>query len=232
MKVLAGNSKGFPAIENWITYRTPVSDIKESSVPVLNFEPLNSSAVSITWSNKDPDFSGSYQIVLQKYQESDYVREFNIPSDQTHLDIIGLENRVFYKIDFIKRDNRNMVRAYVTELYQSVGPEGEMEPPPPYVLSPQTRSSTSITLSWEAPKTRLKIVKYTVLYQQREGDHLIDPPQFTHSFTTSVTLENLKPFTWYSLSIKSHTARDDGPFCNPVIVQTKEEGRDCYQSSP
>lgn len=78
----------------------------------------------------------------------------------------------------MKRDERNVVRGYATELYQSVGPEGEMEPPPPYVLNPKTQSSSVITLSWEAPKTRLKIVKYTVRYQRRDGDNLIDPPKF------------------------------------------------------
>ncbi|XP_053405794.1 protogenin-like isoform X2 [Mercenaria mercenaria] len=218
VKVLAGNSKGFPDIDNWVSYRTPVSNINGSSVPSLTFEPLNSTAVSIQWSNTDADFAGSYRVVVQKLLQSGLVREFNVSALTTRLDIGGLENRVFYKIDFMKRDEMNVVRGYVTELYQSVGPEGEMEPPPPHILNPETRSSSIISLSWEKPKTRLNIVKYTVKFMRSEGDS----PQFIDSFTTQITLQNLRPFTWYTVAVQSHTDTADGPFCKPVIVQTKE----------
>jgi hypothetical protein len=47
------------------------------------------------------------------------------------------------------RDTDSTPRSYVTELYQAVGPEEEMEPPPPIVLNPTSQSSTFIRLSWE-----------------------------------------------------------------------------------
>ncbi|XP_060603445.1 protogenin-like [Ruditapes philippinarum] len=221
VKVLAGNSQGFPDIDNWISYRTPVSNINESTVPSLTFEPLNSSAVSIIW-KKDSNFVGSYRVVVQKLLESGPVREFNITADTTRLDVAGLEHKVFYKIDFMKRDERNVVRGYVTELYQCVGHEGEMEPPPPYIINPESRSSSIINLSWEKPKTRLNIVKYTVKFQRKDETVLDNLPVEIDSFTTYITLDKLQPFSWYAVAVQSHTTSADGPFSKPVIVQTKE----------
>lgn len=85
-----------------------------------------------------------------------------------------VDHKVFYKIDFMKRDEKNTVRGYVTELYQCVSHESEMEPPPPYILNPESRSSSIINLSWEEPKTRLKIVKYTVQFQRRRDENSVD----------------------------------------------------------
>lgn len=76
--------------------KTPIMFFSESSVPVLTFEPYNFSAVSVTWSNKDPKFAGSYRIVVQKYQERGPIREFNVTGDKTQLDISGLGmSRIF-----------------------------------------------------------------------------------------------------------------------------------------
>lgn len=223
VKVVAGNAAGYPDIdENWITYRTPESFGEDDVVPALTLEPVNSTSVSVSWINRDRASTGSYRIVIQKLLESGPVREFNVSAEHSRIIITGLQNRAFYKIDFMKRDANNTARGYVTELYQAVGPEEEMEPPPPYVLNPITQSSTEISLSWEVPKTTLHVVKYTVSYQERSGDGALSPAQFMESSSTYVYLRGLQPFTWYAIAVSSHTTTVEGPFCKPVIVQTEE----------
>ena len=42
------------------------------------------------------------------------------------------------------------------------------------------------------------------------------------SASAFVSLEGLSPFTWYVISVQSHSVSTTGPFGKPVIVQTKE----------
>ena len=45
---------------------------------------------------------------------------------------------------------------------------------------------------------------------------------FFFSASAFVSLEGLSPFTWYVISVQSHSVSTTGPFGKPVIVQTKE----------
>ena len=55
----------------------------------------------------------------------------------------------------------------MTEVYQSLSPDEEQEPPPPVTVKPEYVTSDCIRLSWRPPKCDLRIVGYTVSYGLR-----------------------------------------------------------------
>lgn len=63
---------------------------------------------------------------------------------------------------------------HVTEVYQSIAPNDEQHPPPPVVIEPDVVTSDSISLTWSDPKSDLDIIAYTVRYQMRHSEDLIE----------------------------------------------------------
>lgn len=69
------------------------------------------------------------------------------------------------------RNKNNEVLDHVTDIYQSVSPNEEQEPPPPVTIEPVYVTSETIGLTWKPPKSDLAIVEYTVTYGLRSAHH-------------------------------------------------------------
>ena len=80
------------------------------------------------------------------------------------------ENNTFYKIELIVRNTDNTIIGPVTELYQSLAPGINRQPPPPLDVDLKLLTSSMIFVEWEKPKTSLRITKYTLMYRKQSDD--------------------------------------------------------------
>ena len=92
----------------------------------------------------------------------------------------------------------------------------------PQTVSGGTISSTSISLSWFPPATNSQngvIRRYEVKLVESDTGSI-----FNYSTTdTSLTISSLHPYYYYQCSVAAYTV-GLGPFSDPVIIQTLEDG--------
>lgn len=105
----------------------------------------------------------------------------------------------------------------------------------PYNLHAIPLEPNAIGLSWTYSSNSLKasmpVTHYTVRCQQLETRFLGSSCQDTTSqsviWKTShsniATLENLRAFTLYNISVSAHSDNLQGPYSRPILVQTKED---------
>ena len=95
------------------------------------------------------------------------------------------------------------------------------EPPLQFMVT--VSSSTSAYLTWSPPSVEQQngiITKYVInMTVQETGEHL----QFMSS-TTSLVVNNLRPYRTYEWIIAAATSDGIGPFSDPVTVVTPEDG--------
>ena len=81
-------------------------------------------------------------------------------------------------------------------------------------------SSTSIRLQWDPPLLKHRngeIVLYEILYHEQRPSF---EDWFTNTTDNFVTVEELKPSTDYSFSIRAYTAAGPGPWSNRLPFRT------------
>ncbi|XP_052794464.1 protogenin-like isoform X1 [Mya arenaria] len=228
VRVLAGNSVGFPDAEDncfpetdagWMRYHTAKTPLTETSDTVLHVESVNASALQLSWSPVNVSGMSHFRVVVQQMIHGAPVMEFILPVHTLSLIVTDLVPRKFYQIEFDVRNADNDVMDHVTEWHQALGPDDLPEPPPPFVLTPTPLSAIQIKLTWDKPPTHMNISHYTVSYERQGGDKL---PRLVQAEFTHTLLTDLQPFTWYMLCVRTHTSDRYGPYSKPVIVQTKE----------
>lgn len=81
------------------------------------------------------------------------------------------------------------------------------------ISAPQTINNTSM-------KEHIRSLHYRILYWERHDHHKVSQ---TDKFNTVVVLENLKPWTWYCVSVQSRTIEPNrtSAFTDPVCISTQ-----------
>lgn len=227
IRMLAGTVAGFPHLDEsswpWIVTKTQSLTKPVETPKNLNVAIQNTSSVIVSW-----DFDKSVSIdyfVLQLYKVDapEKKLEFKLPSNLTEFTLNNLENNTFYQVS-ANAFSGDDASIQVTKVFQTSS-EATV-PPAPSIISAIPVSSSTVNLTWERPDFSSDIVSYTVQYnptsnQPGEKEHYI------RTDLTSVSIKNLKPYTEYQFSVRSHSEDEKGPYGKHVIVKTNE-GDQCW----
>ena len=92
-------------------------------------------------------------------------------------------------------------------------------------------NSTSILIMWEQPDPPNGIIHYyRVTYTSAEPGAMSNTTNTTDN-STSVIINNLEPFTVYTVSVVGVTV-DEGPPSNVVMIMTNESGKYSQCTTP
>ncbi|XP_060075169.1 protogenin B-like [Ylistrum balloti] len=222
--VLAGTDVGYPTQDEnfwtWTLHHTPGREL-ELPAPELEVMMVNNNTVRFLWNvgNVSETVLG-YRLSIHKILEEEGVTAevTEVNATVTSLYKSGLEPEKFYEAVLMVLGSNGKVVGLVTLLFQTHNPNMPALPPPPVDLEPHPLSSTSVSFSWRPPRTPQEIRFYTVQYSTANNSHKVT----VRSDLPQIVLENLEPFTWYNLSVRSHTNILNGPYSSPVLVRTKE----------
>lgn len=109
---------------------------------------------------------------------------------------------------------------------------------PPTNVRADTRSSTEIYVSWDAPEKELwngNLLGYYVGFQLTSGgSHGKMTPTVEYNFKTvevqshfggDIVLSNLNKHASYKIVVQAYTGQGSGPTCKEIIVDTMEDGK-------
>ncbi|KAK3579546.1 hypothetical protein CHS0354_028382 [Potamilus streckersoni] len=94
-------------------------------------------------------------------------------------------------------------------------------PQKPKIVSAEALSDTQILLVWEEPDSCCQIIAYTLEYNKLLEDDEKEVSKMEISKNTSIVIENLKPFTNYSVRVRAYTVVGAGPLSDTVFIRTK-----------
>ena len=110
---------------------------------------------------------------------------------------------------------------------------------PPTNIKTETRSSTEIYISWDAPEKDLwngNLLGYYVGYQLVTNSKLNDVvPAVAYNYKTvevqshfggDIILSGLNKFSSYRIVVQAYTSQGSGPACKEIIVNTMEDGNE------
>ncbi|KAL3876198.1 hypothetical protein ACJMK2_034068, partial [Sinanodonta woodiana] len=89
------------------------------------------------------------------------------------------------------------------------------------IVSAEALSDSQILLVWEEPDSCCEIVAYTLEYNRLLEDDEKEVSKMEISMNTSKVIENLKPFTNYSVRVRAYTEVGAGPLSDTVYIRTK-----------
>jgi Down syndrome cell adhesion molecule len=108
----------------------------------------------------------------------------------------------------------------------------------PTNVKAETRSSTEIYVSWDAPERELwngNLLGYYVGYQPVSSSKINEvAPTASYSFKTvevqshfggDVVLSGLNKFSAYKIIVQAYTSQGSGPTCKEILVATMEDGK-------
>ncbi len=93
------------------------------------------------------------------------------------------------------------------------------------MVTARTLSSTTIFLEWqEIPEIDRNgiIIEYQIMYYS----FFQNPPRVESTTELSIGLLNLAEFELYSIHVRGVTAAGPGPYSDPVLAMTEEDGMD------
>ncbi|XP_077445151.1 receptor-type tyrosine-protein phosphatase delta-like isoform X43 [Stigmatopora argus] len=121
--------------------------------------------------------------------------------------------------------SRHGVGAYTSEISAET-PQTQPSGPPTEVRC-SSPTSTSILVTWRAPRTESQngvITRYSVQYAATEGEDTTErriadiPPE-----SSRYLLEHLEKWTVYHVTVTAHTDAGAGPESTPQLVRTEED---------
>ncbi|KAL8198240.1 UNVERIFIED_CONTAM: Ephrin type-A receptor 2 [Gekko kuhli] len=139
----------------------------------------------------------------------------------TSLTVSDLEPHVNYTFTV---EARNGVSSFSTERSCAVTSISVNQTEPPRVTSVtlDSRTATSLTLSWTVPPRQQRhVLKYEVTYSKKEDESSYSVVRCEGS---SVTLPKLAPSTNYLVRVQALTQEGHGPYSMPHEFETLEEG--------
>jgi hypothetical protein len=108
----------------------------------------------------------------------------------------------------------------------------------PTNVKAETRSSTEIYVSWDAPERELwngNLLGYYVGYQLVSNSKINEvAPTAGYSFKTvevqshfggDVVLTGLSKFSAYKIIVQAYTSQGSGPTCKEILIATMEDGK-------
>ncbi|XP_012669614.2 phosphatidylinositol phosphatase PTPRQ [Otolemur garnettii] len=187
-----------------------------SSIQIINYKNISSSSILLYWD--PPEYpNGKITHYTIYAMELDTDRAFQMTTTDTRFLITGLKKYTKYKMrvaasthvgeSSLSEENDVFVRTLEDE------PESS-----PQDLEVIDITANEIRLKWSPPeKPNGVIIAYEVLY--KDTDSLF----IKNSSTTSIILEDLKPYTLYNISVRSYTRYGHGDQVSSVLsVRTSE----------
>ncbi|XP_062585320.1 protogenin-like [Saccostrea cucullata] len=226
VRVLAGTEVGYPVLKDdrwpWVSQRTLSKDSTYPVIPAPDLEvvPLNNSAVWISWevSNSSMEVLG-YQLYIKRKIGPPLTRSLQLPRETNFTVVNHLENRIYYEAVLeVQGENETLGKA--SRLFQVLSPLRSPEPPPPMDVRVFAKSPQSVSLNWTRPHWEAGISYYTVRYHISNDDRKI---MYERSDSQNYTLQDLTPYTTYTVSVRSHSPQTTGPFSTPQDITTLED---------
>ncbi|MBN3316792.1 PTPRQ phosphatase, partial [Atractosteus spatula] len=169
-----------------------------SSVQNVYYQNISSTSILLSW---DPPLNPNGKIIHYTVYGMDLLTKeaFHKITNQTQIILSGLKKYTEYKL-------RVAASTIVGESSLSeeddifvITPEDEPESPPTNLTVIELTASTAI-IKWSPPEKPNGIIKYyQVLYENSTSWLTVN------SSTTSVKLKNLKPFSFYNVSVRAYT---------------------------
>jgi hypothetical protein len=174
-----------------------------------------------------------YKGISDNWQNTDKV---NVIGTETQTNIMNLRPAKAYHVR-LAAENKFGASDF-SEVIQVTTLE-EVPSGPPTKIKTETRSSTEIYISWEAPERdewNGNLLGYYVGYQlvssnSKNGDLM---PTQGYNFKTvevqshfggDVLLNNLQKHSSYKIVVQAYTSQGSGPTSKEIVVTTSEDGR-------
>nr|XP_022306507.1 protogenin-like [Crassostrea virginica] len=226
VRVLAGTEVGYPTLPDhkwpWVSERTLSKDSPSTVIPAPHLEatPLSDSSVKVSWevSNTSKEVTG-FRLHVNRRIGPAHSRLFKLQADATSHVVNSLENRIYYEAVLeVQGENETLGRSSL--LFQALSPSSTPEPPPPMDVRVFAKSPHSLSLNWTRPHWTEGIAYYTVCYHIKDDYRKI---MYERSDSQNHTLQDLHPYTTYTVSVRSHSPLTTGPFGTPQNITTLED---------
>lgn len=197
-----------------------------------------SRSITVTWS---VPFSGNspidkfvlqYKPILDNWQEANKII---IPGTENHATIANLRPAMAYHIR-CEAENQFGPSEF-SEIIQLTTLEEAPSGPPTNVRT-ETRSSTEIYVSWDAPEREMwngNILGYYAGYQLVTSlksseiastvTYSVKTVEVQNHFGGDVVLSGLSKFSKYRIIVQAYNAQGSGPTSKEIVVSTKEDGK-------
>ncbi|XP_035874530.1 phosphatidylinositol phosphatase PTPRQ [Phyllostomus discolor] len=179
-------------------------DIPEGPVGNLTYESISSTAINVSWGPpSQPNGVVFYYVSLSLQQTPRHVRP-PLVTYETSMYFDNLEKYTDYILKITPSTEKGFSDTYTAQLH--IKTEEDVPETSPIINTFKNLSSTSVLLSWDPPvKPNGAIISY---------DLTLQGPNENYSFTTSdnyIILEELSPFTLYSIFAAARTMKGLGP---------------------
>ncbi|XP_014387164.1 PREDICTED: phosphatidylinositol phosphatase PTPRQ isoform X1 [Myotis brandtii] len=179
-------------------------DIPEGPVGNLTYESISSTAINVSWGPPpQPNGLVFYYVSLSLQQTPRHVRP-PLVTYETSMYFDNLEKYTDYILKITPSTEKGFSDTYTAQLH--IKTEEDVPETSPIINTFKNLSSTSVLLSWDPPvKPNGAIISY---------DLTLQGPNESYSFITSdnyIILEELSPFTLYSIFAAARTVKGLGP---------------------
>ncbi|XP_066270657.1 protogenin-like isoform X2 [Branchiostoma lanceolatum] len=228
--ISAATSKGYGPCSRHISQKTMKQNEREVlREPNLQVRALNSTAIDIHW--EMPSLSPDEKILGYKLEytgEDDITHgPIALPSNLQHFLLGSLRPDTSYEVKLFawneKGDSPTATQLIKTRKTSTVVVPSVPSPMPPSNVIPRALNATSVRVTWSKPRmTTVEAVYYTVRYNPTnlQNATLVE---YIRSNTTSLIVNDLKPFTKYEFAVKSHSRQGtESKYTHASICQTKE----------
>lgn len=233
---IAGNTFG----QDELYIQLIVQEVPESPKN-LRINLQQSRSIQISWNQpytgNSPieEYMVQYKPIADSWQSADKV---NVIGTETQSNIMNLRPAKAYHVR-IAAENKFGASDF-SEIIQVTTLE-EVPSGPPTKIKTETRSSTEIYLSWEAPERdewNGNLLGYYVGYQlvssnNKNGNGELVPTQGYNFKTVEVQshfggdalLSNLQKHSSYKIVVQAYTSQGSGPTSKEIVVSTSEDGK-------
>eukprot|EP00117_Sycon_ciliatum_P022357 scpid935/ scgid0353/ Receptor-type tyrosine-protein phosphatase S; Receptor-type tyrosine-protein phosphatase sigma len=227
VSVRAQNDVGFGRFSPPLSVPT-AEDVPTGVPQMLLVNALSNTSVRVSWSEIPPDeqhgLITTYEVLYQQ-----------VDNDTTSISLFGSVNTTNGSELFIVLSDLDTFRLYEIQVrgFTAVGPSNFSEavtertltglPEAPIDIVVVDARSRNLTVSWSHPlDTNGVIERYRITYWRSDGNGMVTSRETTSNMT-SITVENLVPYTNYTYTI---TAATFAGFGSTSAVQTSQTAED------
>ncbi|KAF8774125.1 Phosphatidylinositol phosphatase PTPRQ like protein [Argiope bruennichi] len=200
-------------VKNWTS---PIQVKTKSPVPPENLRSTNISSNSISLEWEEPQIykgRGIFVAYSVRWNQLTFLKAEPIKTTNLSMTINGLEPKTRYMFEvqgWTEKGSSEWSKPLMVETKVGV-------PDPPVKVYEVAVSNTSIEIKWDVSSRYKNLVKLHTVEWRQMSSHLATA---TNTTETTFIIENLNPFTNYSIRVKSWTEDGAGEWAGPIIVQT------------
>ncbi|KAM5235550.1 protogenin [Ctenodactylus gundi] len=222
VRITAGTRVGLGESSVWTSHRTPkATSLKAPKAPELHLEPLNCTAVSVTWQRDAEDTATVHGYKLfYKEEGQQETGPFVLGAGDLLYVLGGLDPRRKYHVRLLAYNSvEDGYQADQTVSTPGCAPvPGGMAPPPPppHHLYAMANSSSSVFLHWRRPAfTTAQAINYTIRCNP-VGLQNASLVLYLQTSETHMLVQGLEPNTKYEFAVRLHVGRLSSPW-SPVV---------------